>query len=159
MTRFKQVWHTCPLSDICKRSDCEIPMQTKGKWLSSAQEGLHTGGALGGVQETMAAQMALDTPDAPHLHQRLIYSGSIFRKKKRDLNDEKIRGNTNRETSGAGNSLGRVNHITVAARKAYIHKGETENNEALVTEPGGNREEEKDDKYRRRHTDIQIIKS
>lgn len=118
----------------------------------------HTRGALGGVQETMAAQMARDTPDAPHLHHRLIYSGSKFRKKK-DLNDEKIRRNTNRETSGAGNSLGRVNHITAAARKAYIHKGETENNEALVREPGGKREEEKDDKYRRRHTDIQIIKS
>lgn len=79
--------------------------------------------------------------------------------KKKDLNDKKIRGNTNRETSGARNSLGRVNHITVAVKKANIHKGETENDEALVREPGGNREEEKEDKYRRRHTDIQIMKS
>lgn len=35
----------------------------------------------------------------------------------------------------------------------YIHKGEAENNEALVRQPGGNRENQADDKYRRRHTD------
>lgn len=42
-------------------------MQNKGKWLSSAQQGLRVWGALGGVQEMVAAQMALHNPDASHL--------------------------------------------------------------------------------------------
>lgn len=56
----------------------------------------------------------------------------------------------------AGNSK---SQITVTVKKAYRHKGEAENNEAPVWEPGGNREEQEDGKYRRTHRDIQIIKS
>lgn len=119
--------------------------------MTSAKEELHIGRALGGVPEMVAGQMAPDNPDAPHLHHCVIHSGSKFRKKIIELNDKKIR-NENENGMRMRNWLSRkLTGKSKSDKQAYIHKGEAENNKALVREPGGNREKQADDKYRRRN--------